>query len=131
MPLLSHDSFITLHEASKWTGYSQDYLSQLARRGILDGKKEGKIWLISAKSLRDFTCNNEASGRGEKQEVPVKPSFKMASIFVGCSLCLALVIIISLGIFYNSDSGSRQTVADPLLTVPDTAVNIPATVSSL
>ncbi|MSU45515.1 MAG: hypothetical protein EXS47_02730, partial [Candidatus Zambryskibacteria bacterium] len=43
--------FIPIIEASILTGYSKDYIGQLARFNKIDSKRDGKKWLVSESSL--------------------------------------------------------------------------------
>jgi len=46
--------YISLKEAAKISPYSQEYLSLLARKGILDAAKFGRNWVITKKALNDY-----------------------------------------------------------------------------
>lgn len=45
---------ISLREASKISGYHQDYLSFLIRKNKLQGQKIGKVWCVKEDDLRNF-----------------------------------------------------------------------------
>jgi excisionase family DNA binding protein len=49
------DKYISLGEASKRCGHSQEYLSLLARKGRLGAIKFGRNWVITKKALEDYT----------------------------------------------------------------------------
>jgi hypothetical protein len=46
-PQSANGEFLSLHQASKMTGYHQDYLGQLARSGKLEAHKVGRNWLTT------------------------------------------------------------------------------------
>ena len=46
--------FLSLAEAVKLTPYSQEYLSLLARRGLIAATKIGKNWYVSPEALNDY-----------------------------------------------------------------------------
>ena len=46
--------FLSLAEAVKLTPYSQEYLSLLARRGLIAATKVGKNWYVSPEALNDY-----------------------------------------------------------------------------
>lgn len=46
--------FLSLAEAAKLTPYSQEYLSLLARRGLIAATKVGKNWYVSPEALNDY-----------------------------------------------------------------------------
>jgi Fic family protein len=48
---LEEPEILTLAEASKITPYSQEYLSLLARKGVLGAFKQGRNWVISKREL--------------------------------------------------------------------------------
>jgi hypothetical protein len=39
--------------------YTHDYISRLARKGIIDGRKIGNAWFISRESLREYISAGE------------------------------------------------------------------------
>ncbi len=51
------DSFLSLAEASKLTGYHQDYLGFLCRTGKLQGFKIGRNWTTTKQALDEFIKN--------------------------------------------------------------------------
>jgi Fic family protein len=48
---LEEPEILTLAEASKITPYSQEYLSLLARKGVLGASKRGRNWVVSKQEL--------------------------------------------------------------------------------
>ena len=51
------DSFkkiISLNQASKISGYSQDYLGYLIRQGDIKGTKKGKTWFTTEEEINDY-----------------------------------------------------------------------------
>jgi Fic family protein len=48
---LEEPEILTLAEASKITPYSQEYLSLLARKGLLGAYKQGRNWVVSKREL--------------------------------------------------------------------------------
>jgi Fic family protein len=48
---LEEPEILTLAEASKMTPYSQEYLSLLARKGVLGASKRGRNWVVSKQEL--------------------------------------------------------------------------------
>ncbi|HYC79608.1 MAG TPA: hypothetical protein VEC17_01120 [Candidatus Binatia bacterium] len=43
----ANGEFLSMHQASKMTGYHQDYLGQLARSGKLEARKVGRNWFTT------------------------------------------------------------------------------------
>jgi len=54
---------ISLAEASETYGFSQDYLSKLARRGRLKATKIARNWLTTPADVEDFIRSREQKGR--------------------------------------------------------------------
>lgn len=48
---LDGEIYVSSRQAAKSTGYAQDYVGQLARKGHIDARRVGGLWYISAKSL--------------------------------------------------------------------------------
>jgi len=51
---LEEPELLTLAEASEITPYSQEYLSLLARKGLLGAVKQGRNWVISRRELNRY-----------------------------------------------------------------------------
>ena len=50
----SVSKFITVREAADLSSYTPAYLTRLAKNGDIEAQKEGRIWLIKAKSLEKY-----------------------------------------------------------------------------
>ena len=57
--------WITVREAAERTGYTQDYIRDLAQTGKIKAKKIATVWLVSSKSLQ--THQNAAQEMGAKR----------------------------------------------------------------
>jgi len=55
----SDDMYISSQVAAKRTGYSQDYIGQLARSGSVKAKKVGRKWFIDQDSLTEHKDHND------------------------------------------------------------------------
>jgi excisionase family DNA binding protein len=54
---------ISLEEASKSTGLSQEYLSLLARKGSIDAFKIGRKWMTTKKALEKYLKKSSSTQR--------------------------------------------------------------------
>jgi hypothetical protein len=45
---------ISLNQASKISGYTQDYLGYLMRRGEIKGLKKGRVWFTTEEDIKDY-----------------------------------------------------------------------------
>lgn len=59
--LVEGQQYISSKRASESTGYSQDYIGQLARKGLIDSKRIGGLWYISNSSLATYKERAESS----------------------------------------------------------------------
>ncbi len=55
-------AYLTTPQAAQRTGFSKTYLTQLLRKGILEGFRLGRDWLIYADSLERFLATNRKPG---------------------------------------------------------------------
>jgi excisionase family DNA binding protein len=51
---IEEPEILTLAEASKLTPYSQEYLSLLARKGVLGAFKQGRNWVVTKSDLEGY-----------------------------------------------------------------------------
>lgn len=101
---------ISLHQASKISGYHQDYLSALIRKGEMKGQKIGGNW---------FTTEDEVDSYIFKQKIRNKNIFsRYILLFARANrsviYALVLILLISSGIyFYNKQyTADKIEVAD-------------------
>ena len=48
------DEYITVRTASEFSGYNQQYLRRLLRKGVFQTRKIGQIWLIDQRDFKDY-----------------------------------------------------------------------------
>jgi hypothetical protein len=67
---MSNDEWITVKEASKISGYNEEYITHLIRegKGKIKAKKFGFVWQVSRSSILAYTARTEKLGnkRGPK-----------------------------------------------------------------
>lgn len=51
--------YISSKRGSELSGYAQDYIGQLARKGLIDAQRVGGLWFISMTSLTEYKSNAE------------------------------------------------------------------------
>ena len=54
--------YVSLAEASRGTPYTQEYLSLLARKGVLRAVKFQRNWMITYDAVRDYMKRHGRSG---------------------------------------------------------------------
>ena len=57
--LSTEAKFITVKEAANLSLYTPAYLTRLAKNGDIEAQKEGRMWLIKAKSLEKYLSSIE------------------------------------------------------------------------
>lgn len=78
--LFDGKEYISSKRASELSGYAQDYIGQLARKGLIDARRVGGLWFISMSSLTEYKSNTDAQikqqpERKESQEASSLVSF--------------------------------------------------------
>jgi hypothetical protein len=66
--------YISSKRASESTGYAQDYIGQLARRGLIDAKRIGGLWYVSQASLAGYKERSEAYKPEPRQSTTSAPT---------------------------------------------------------
>ena len=96
----SLNKFISLSQASKISGYHQDYLSSLIRKKEIKGEKMGGNWLTTEEEIRNYIFKQKI--RNKKLLVKYFLYFKKANkSFIYAFILLAFL---SVGLyFYNKN----------------------------
>jgi len=65
---MSNDEWITVTEASRLTGYNEEYITRLIREGKIKAKKFSIVWQVRRSSLLGYQSRTEKLGnkRGPK-----------------------------------------------------------------
>ncbi len=66
------NKLLSLSEASKLTPYSQEYLSLLARRGVIGAVKVGRNWQVTPAALEEYLSNISKTKNKRLQETQNK-----------------------------------------------------------
>ncbi|OGG56717.1 hypothetical protein A3D71_03955 [Candidatus Kaiserbacteria bacterium RIFCSPHIGHO2_02_FULL_55_20] len=69
--LLEGKEYISSRRASELCGYAQDYIGQLARKGLIDARRVGGLWYVSLPSLQGYKDN--AAAYVPQQPMNVQP----------------------------------------------------------
>ena len=67
------DDFISIARAVRRSGYSEQYLRRLARRGDIRAIKFGHFWMIDAKSLQAYLDHALGLNAGDRRYGPREP----------------------------------------------------------
>lgn len=104
---------LTLKEASKLTGYHQDYLSALVRSGKLKAERAGRSWLVTEDDLRVFAAEKNllAPVATAADAAPVKRRIGLYLIFIILAVAVmatAIIYVFSLA-FANRPAAGQPT----------------------
>jgi hypothetical protein len=66
---ISSEEYLDTETAARLSGYSRDYIGQLARDGELKAKKLGKVWFVSKKSIQEHKRTEEKRRNKNSEEV--------------------------------------------------------------
>lgn len=70
---LEGKTYLSSKRAARETGYVQDYIGQLARKGLVDAQRVGGLWYVFPASLEAYKRNAEAfTPQPPKQTAPVQ-----------------------------------------------------------
>jgi Fic family protein len=67
---LEEPEILALAEASKITPYSQEYLSLLARKGLLGAYKQGRNWVVSRRELDRYLMSVRRESTNSEEQNP-------------------------------------------------------------
>ncbi len=99
----SFKKVISLNQAAKLSGYSQDYLGFLIRQGDIKGVKMGRSWFTTEGEVKKYISKREARSRQ-------KAFREIFSLHRTRNLIIATIIIFIggflLSTFINSNKGS-------------------------
>lgn len=56
------EDYVLIGEALEETSYSANHITLLLREEKIKGRKVGRIWLVSLKSLKEYEARMEAEG---------------------------------------------------------------------
>ena len=97
---------ITLHQASRVSGYHQDYLSYLIRKGELKGEKVAGNWFTTEDAVKNYILNQEIR---QKKSI-AKYFLYLKKINKGFVYAFIALIILSTGIYLSNKYQSEIKV---------------------
>ena len=96
---------ISLHQASKISGYHQDYLSSLLRKKEIKGGKMGGNWFTTEEEIKNYIFKQKI--RNKKWIVKYFLYFKkMNKSFIYAFICLALFFV---GLYFYNEKNYIAT----------------------
>ena len=64
------EDFISIGKAVRYSGYSEQYLRRLVRRGEIRGIKFGHFWMVEVMSLQAYLDHARRQNAGDKRFGP-------------------------------------------------------------
>ena len=112
---------ISLNQASKISGYHQDYLSSLIRKKEIEGEKLGGNWFTTEEEIKNYIFKQKI--RHKKWIIKYFLYFKKVNKgFVYAFICLALLAV---GIyFYNQKYSAIQIQTQTQAEIKETVEEI-------
>ena len=96
---------ISLHQASKISGYHQDYLSSLIRKNEIKGQKMGGNWLTTEEEVKNYIFKQQIRNKN----LVIKCFLYFKKVNKGFIYSLILLALLSAGIyFYNKKYTQTQ-----------------------
>ena len=86
---------ISLNQAAKISGYTQDYLGYLIRKGEIKGVKKGQAWFTTIENVKDYTFKKKI----RKEEFAVREFFSPTRIK---NIVIVTIIVFVGGFLYLS-----------------------------
>lgn len=116
---------ISLHQASKISGYHQDYLSSLMRKNEIKGEKVGNSWFTTEEEIKNYIFKQQI----RKKNWLVKTLLYFKKINKSFIYSLIFLVLISVGIYFYNQKYGQGLVQNSNTTSP--TANNPETTNSL
>lgn len=84
---------ISLNQASKLSGYTQDYLGFLIRKGEIRGIKKGRVWFTTEEEVKNYLFKKKV----RRQEFAIKDFFSPTR---SRNIIIATLIVFICGFFF-------------------------------
>src|SRR3989344_6931428 len=112
---------ISLHEASRISGYNQDYLSSLIRKSEIFGEKMGGSWFTTEEEIKNYIFKQKIKNKNLAVKYLLS-FFRANNSFI---YAFILLVVLSIGIyFYNK---KYEEIQAQRLNIPLSDINEPGT----
>ncbi len=96
-------NIISLNQAAKISGYTQDYLGYLIRSGEMKGIKKGRVWFTTEEEVKNYLFKKKV----RHQEFAIREFFSKSRI----KNIVIVTIIIFISWFFLSSSINKNKTA--------------------
>ncbi len=76
---LGDRKYVSSKRASELSGYAQDYIGQLSRKGLIDAERVGGLWYVSMESLQNYKEHAESYTPQPPERKPVQDPESLVS----------------------------------------------------
>lgn len=141
------EKYLSMQEAASFCTYDQEYLSLLARRGLLRAEKIGRRWYTTTEWLNDYLRlkrpNEIITPETPQEEVAVAAEIQSGrnvwALFLSLPFrkvfffLLGVVILISAGMYFNTmrkinalekKTGGSKFILNEIVKIPDDEGNM-------
>lgn len=94
---------ISLNQAAKISGYTQDYLGYLIRSGEMKGVKKGRAWFTTEEEVKNYLFKKKV----RHQEFAIKEFFSPSRIK---NIIIVTIIILVCWFFLSLNNNKNKTV---------------------
>ena len=94
---------ISLNQAAKISGYTQDYLGFLVRKGEIKGMKKGRVWFTTEEEVKNYLFKKKV----RHEEFAIKDFFSPTRLR---NIIVATIIIFIGGFFILSNLNKNNSV---------------------
>jgi len=113
---------ISLHQASKISGYHQDYLSALIRKNEIKGVKMGGNWFTTEEAVKNYILKQKVRNKNWV----IKCLFYFKRINKSFLYSLIILALLSAGIYFYNKKFSEAEAQAPNVKAPSD-INNPGT----
>lgn len=117
----SFKKFISLNQAAQLSGYSQDYLGFLIRKGEIKGAKKGRSWFTTEEEVKNYLFKKKV----QHKEFAIKDFFsptRTKNIIITAIIILIGGFLVSS--FISKEKISSEPVVESAVTSDGEGVNI-------
>jgi hypothetical protein len=117
----SFKKFISLNQAAQFSGYSQDYLGFLIRKGEIKGAKKGRSWFTTEEEVKNYLFKKKV----QHKEFAIKDFFsptRTKNIIITAIIILIGGFLVSS--FISKEKISSEPVVESAVTSDGEGVNI-------
>ncbi len=103
-------NIISLNQAAKISGYTQDYLGYLIRTGEMKGVKKGRVWFTTEEAVKDYLFKKKI--RSDKIAISGFLSPTRTRNIIIATLFVAVVLFLVWSNFINKENKNVEVKSE-------------------